>query len=61
MKTYHLLLQTKVKPDQRVFIHGGSGGVGSMAIQLAKNADAYVITTANGSNKDFLKNLVLMK
>lgn len=47
----------QVKPNQRVLIHGGAGGVGSMAIQHAKNAGAYVITTATESNKDFLKEL----
>ncbi|AFS78522.1 zinc-containing alcohol dehydrogenase [Gottschalkia acidurici 9a] len=47
----------QVKPNQRVLIHGGAGGVGSMAIQLAKNAGVYVITTATESNKDFLKEL----
>lgn len=46
-----------VKPDQRVLIHGGAGGVGSMAVQIAKNAGAYVITTASERNKDFLKEL----
>jgi len=47
----------QVNPNQRVLIHGGAGDVGSMAIQLAKNTGAYVITTATESNKDFLKEL----
>ncbi len=34
-----------VKPGQKVFIHAGSGGVGSIAIQLAKHLGATVATT----------------
>jgi NADPH:quinone reductase-like Zn-dependent oxidoreductase len=42
---------------QRVLIQGGAGGVGHVAIQLAKNHGAYVITTARKSNHDFVKAL----
>ena len=52
-----VIVHGQVKPNQRVLIHGGAGGVGSMAIQLAKNAGAYVITTATERNNDFLKEL----
>lgn len=52
-----VILNGQVKPNQRVLIHGGAGGVGSMAIQLAKNAGAYVITTATERNNDYLKEL----
>ena len=38
---------------QRVLIHGGAGGVGSFAIQLANWAGANVITTAGANNHDF--------
>lgn len=41
-----------VQPGQRVLIHGGSGGVGSIAIQLAKHLGAVVVTTASGRNAD---------
>lgn len=47
----------KLEASQRVLIHGGAGGVGHMAIQLAKNIGAYVITTASITNKDFLYSL----
>ena len=47
----------KLEPNQSVLIHGGAGGVGHIAIQLAKNIGAYVITTASNSNKDFLHSL----
>lgn len=42
---------------QRVLIQGGTGGVGHVAIQLAKNHGAYVITTARKNNYDFVKAL----
>ena len=42
---------------QRVLIQGGAGGVGHVAIQLAKNHGAYVITTARKNNHDFVKAL----
>lgn len=45
----------KLKPGQRVLIHGGSGGVGHFAIQYAKLAGAYIITTASVGNHHFLK------
>lgn len=41
----------KVKNNQKILIHAGSGGVGTFAIQLAKEMGAYVATTASeGSN-----------
>lgn len=46
-----------VKPNQKVLIHGGAGGVGHIAIQLAKQAGAYVYTTGAGRNTEFLKKL----
>ncbi|HRQ64123.1 MAG TPA: NADP-dependent oxidoreductase [Xanthomonadaceae bacterium] len=42
---------------QTVLIHGGSGGVGSVAIQLAKERGARVITTASLGNHDFARSL----
>jgi NADPH:quinone reductase-like Zn-dependent oxidoreductase len=42
---------------QTVLIHGGSGGVGSMAIQIAKARGAKVIATASTPNQDLLKEL----
>lgn len=43
--------------DEKVLIHAGAGGVGSVAIQLAKSRGAYVITTASESNFDYVKSL----
>ncbi|TGA98007.1 NADP-dependent oxidoreductase [Sporolactobacillus shoreae] len=46
-----------LQPNEKVLIHAGAGGVGSLAIQFAKNRGAYVITTASAENSDFLKSL----
>jgi NADPH:quinone reductase-like Zn-dependent oxidoreductase len=42
---------------QRVLIHGGAGGVGSFAVQMANWAGATVIATAAANNHDFLRQL----
>jgi NADPH:quinone reductase-like Zn-dependent oxidoreductase len=47
----------KIKPGQTVLIHGGSGGVGSFAVQIAKARGAKVIATASTANQDLLKQL----
>jgi NADPH:quinone reductase-like Zn-dependent oxidoreductase len=46
-----------VQPGQKVLIHGGAGGVGSIAIQLATHLGATVATTASGSDADFVREL----
>jgi len=46
-----------VQPGHKVLIHAGSGGVGTIAIQLAKHLGAYVATTASASNAEFLREL----
>jgi NADPH:quinone reductase-like Zn-dependent oxidoreductase len=47
----------KLSAGQTVLIHGGSGGVGSMAIQIAKARGAKVIATASTPNQGLLKEL----
>src|SRR6202035_3251644 len=47
----------KLSAGQTVLIHGGSGGVGSFAIQIAKARGAKVIATASTANQDLLKQL----
>jgi len=42
---------------QRILIAGASGGVGSMAVQLAKAKGAFVIGTASGRNEQFVRDL----
>ena len=46
-----------LKSGQTVLIHGGSGGVGHLAIQIAKAQGAKVIATASTANQDFLKQM----
>jgi NADPH:quinone reductase-like Zn-dependent oxidoreductase len=46
-----------LKRGQTVLIHGGAGGVGHFAVQLAKHAGARVIATASAENQEFLKAL----
>lgn len=46
-----------VSEGDRVLIHGGGGGVGHVAIQIAKALGAHVITTASGSKRQFVEGL----
>jgi NADPH:quinone reductase-like Zn-dependent oxidoreductase len=46
-----------VRKGQRVLVHGGAGGVGSSAVQIAKARGAHVIATASPRNHDFLRKL----
>jgi len=43
--------------DQSILIHGAAGGVGHVAVQLAKWKGAHVIGTASGYNESFLKEI----
>jgi NADPH:quinone reductase-like Zn-dependent oxidoreductase len=52
-----LIDTAKLNAGQIVLIHGGSGGVGSFAIQIAKGRGAKVIATASTANQDLLKQL----
>jgi NADPH:quinone reductase-like Zn-dependent oxidoreductase len=49
--------RAKLAAGEHVLVHGGAGGVGTFAIQLAKFSDARVITTASARNRDFLLDL----
>ncbi|HEX5456680.1 MAG TPA: NADP-dependent oxidoreductase [Candidatus Saccharimonadales bacterium] len=42
---------------QKIFIHGGAGGIGTIAIQIAKHLGAYVATTATADGMDLVKSL----
>jgi alcohol dehydrogenase len=52
-----LVERAKVKKGQKVLIHAGAGGVGTVAIQLAKHLGATVATTTSTANIDFVKGL----
>lgn len=47
----------KVKQGDKVLIHAGAGGLGSIAIQIAKNLGLHVATTASGKGLDVVKSL----
>ncbi|MEH6378666.1 NADP-dependent oxidoreductase [Streptomyces sp. KLMMK] len=47
----------RVTEGQRVLIHAAAGGVGHLAVQIAKARGAYVIGTASAAKHDFLRGL----
>ena len=47
----------QLQKGQRILIHAGTGGVGHLAIQLTKQAGAYIITTASHNNHPFVLSL----
>ena len=58
LTAWQALIDTaKLSAGQTVLIHGGSGGVGTFAIQIAKARGAKVIATASTANQDLLKQL----
>ncbi len=58
LTAWQALIDTaKLSAGQTVLIHGGSGGVGTFAIQIAKARGAKVIATASTANQDFLQQL----
>ncbi|MEE4733884.1 NADP-dependent oxidoreductase [Pseudomonas alliivorans] len=58
LTAWQVLVETaKVKKGQRVLIHAGSGGVGTIAIQLAKHLGAFVATTTSTHNVEWVKAL----
>src|SRR5438046_585057 len=52
-----LVDEAKLNAGQTVLVHGGSGGVGSFAIQIAKARGAKVMATASTAHQDLLKQL----
>jgi len=46
-----------VQPGMKVLVHAGAGGVGSLAIQLAKHLGAEVITTCSATNSEYVRHL----
>lgn len=52
-----LVVDANLQEGQRILIHGGAGGVGSAAVQIAKARGAHVIATASPRNHEFLRSL----
>src|SRR3989442_14655960 len=46
-----------LEKGQTILIHGGAGGVGAYAVQLASHAGATVITTASGDDEAYVKSI----
>ena len=58
LTAYQALVDTAdVQPGQRVLIHAAAGGVGHLAVQIAKARGAYVIGTASAAKHDLLRSL----
>lgn len=55
--TAYQTLVPNIKSGDRVFINGGSGGVGSFGIQFAKVKGCHVVTSCSGPNVDLCKSL----
>lgn len=47
----------KLQRGQKILIHGGAGGIGSVAIRLAKSIGAYVAATANADDRAYVQEL----
>jgi NADPH:quinone reductase-like Zn-dependent oxidoreductase len=52
-----LVERAGVGPGQKVLVHAGSGGVGTIAVQLAKHLGAHVATTTGTGNVDWVRGL----
>lgn len=52
-----LITAAGMQPGQRVLIHAGAGGVGSIAVQLAKARGAHVTATASAAKSAFVRSL----
>ena len=52
-----LFEEIDIREGERLLVHAAAGGVGHIAVQLAKAKGAYVIGTASSDNHDFLKQL----
>ncbi|AEA68638.1 MULTISPECIES: NADP-dependent oxidoreductase [Pseudomonas] len=58
LTAWQVLVETaRLKKGQKVFIQAGSGGVGTLAIQLAKHLGAFVATTTSTANVPWVKAL----
>ncbi|MFG2110802.1 NADP-dependent oxidoreductase [Micromonospora chersina] len=54
---YHALRTLRVGPGETVLVHAAAGGVGTVAVQLARAWGATVIGTASAGNHDYLRSI----
>ena len=52
-----LVDRANLQPGQKILVHAGSGGVGTIAIQLARHLGAHVATTTSTANTGWVKDL----
>jgi alcohol dehydrogenase len=52
-----LVDKMNLQAGQKILIHGGAGGIGSLAVQLAKHLGAHVATTVSGADADYAREL----
>jgi alcohol dehydrogenase len=56
VSAWQALVETmRLSEGQKILIHGGAGGIGSIAIQLAKHLGAYISTTVSTNDIQFVK------
>ena len=56
VSAWQALVETmRLSKGQKILIHGGAGGIGTIAIQLAKHLGAYVATTVSTNDIQFVK------
>jgi alcohol dehydrogenase len=56
VSAWQALVETmRLTNGQKILIHGGAGGIGSISIQLAKHLGAYVATTVSTNDMQFVK------
>ncbi|PAU78544.1 zinc-dependent alcohol dehydrogenase family protein [Halomonas salipaludis] len=52
-----LVVRAALRVGESILVHGGAGGVGHVAIQVAKAMGAMVFTTVRDTNVDFVRNI----
>ena len=58
VSAWQALIETmELGKGQKILIHGGAGGIGSISIQLANHLGAHVATTVNTDDTEFVKDL----
>ncbi|HJU95557.1 MAG TPA: zinc-binding dehydrogenase, partial [Nitrososphaera sp.] len=58
VSAWQALVETMgLSESQKILIHGGAGGIGSIAIQLAKSLRTYTATTVSTNDKEFVQQL----
>ncbi len=53
----HLIKKTNIEEGDKVLIYGASGSIGSMALQMAKNAGAVITSVCSSKNFELVKSL----